>query len=165
MKKIMFVLLSLLLALSIIAWKFKEGGDKANGTIVYKLKAKTFTGNLKYVYLFEAKDQFNPSETFRKLVFSGKDLTDKIKSCKDLSCLEGNLGEGFSLDLVKGSRYNYWIVLNGQMVQYSGSCHPESLITTVNSSSRISGTFQQDDSAAGGPVIKVSFDATLSKKF
>lgn len=71
------------------------------------------------------------------------------------------MAEGFEINLVKGPRYEYWMVLNGGLVQYSGTVPPANLVTTTHSPTKITGTFKQDNPGAGGPKI----DVTLLKKF
>lgn len=139
--------------------------DKAKGTLVYKGKSKTFNVAIKYVYLVEGPDSFTPSERFLRLIFSAKDISKEIKAAKIMRNTDTALTEGFQIDLVKGPRYNYWMVLNDGLVQYSGTIPPANLVTSANSATRIAGTFKQDNAVAGGPTIDVTFDATLLKKF
>lgn len=139
--------------------------DKAGGTLNYKGKSKTFNAAIKYVYLVEGATDLNPSEPIRRLLFSTVDLGSKIKSASTMRETDTSLKEGFEIDLVKGPRYNYWMVLNNGLVQYSGTVPPENLVLTVNSPTQLMGTFKQDNSEAGGPKIDVTFEVTLLKKF
>ena len=139
--------------------------DKVTGTVLYKGKSKTFDVAIKYVYLVEGPDNLNPSERIQRLIFSAKDIGDKIKSSTLMRETDKDLTEGFEINLVKGPRYEYWMVLNGGLVQYSGTIPPTNLVTTTHSSTKIAGTFKQDNSGAGGPKIDVTFDVTLLKKF
>ena len=139
--------------------------DKVTGTVLYKGKSKTFDVAMKYVYLVEGPDNLNPSERIQRLIFSAKDIGDKIKSSTLMRETDKDLTEGFEINLVKGPRYEYWMVLNGGLVQYSGTVPPTNLVTTTHSSTKIAGTFKQDNSGAGGPKIDVTFDVTLLKKF
>ena len=139
--------------------------DKVTGNVMYKSKSKTFDVAMKYVYLVEGPDNLNPSERIQRLIFSAKDIGDKIKSCTLMRETDRDLTEGFEVNLVKGPRYEYWMVLNGGLVQYSGTVPPANLVTTTLSPTKIAGTFKQDNSGAGGPKIDVTFDVTLLKKF
>jgi len=139
--------------------------DKVIGSILYKGKSKTFDVAMKYVYLVEGPDNLNPSERIYRLIFSAKDISDKIKSSTLMRETGRYLAEGFEINLVKGPRYEYWMVLNGGMVQYSGTVPPANLVTTTHSPTKIVGTFKQDNSGAGGPKIDVTFEVTLLKKF
>lgn len=57
-----------------------------------------------------------------------------------------DLTEGFEINLVKGPRYEYWMVLNGGLVQYSGTVPPTNLVTKTQPPTQITGTFKQDNS-------------------
>jgi hypothetical protein len=63
-----------------------------------------------------------------------------------------------------GPRINYWFVGRDQLVQYSGTADPASVKLTTNTPARLAGTWDLDASGAGGPVIKVQFDATMIKE-
>ncbi|MEZ4905963.1 MAG: hypothetical protein R2822_31450 [Spirosomataceae bacterium] len=141
--------------------------DKADGTLAYKGKSKTFNMAIKYVYLVEGPDTFTPSERNLRLLFSAKDISKEIKAATMLRHTDSALtdGEGFQIDLVKGPRYHYWMVLNGGLVQYSGTIPLENFVTSVKTPTHVAGTFKQDNAGAGGPTIDVTFDATLLKKF
>lgn len=162
------LLLSCFMAMSAL-FSFIPGGEKtkdsATGTLTYKSKSKTFDTAIKYVYLVEGATDLNPSEPIRRLIFSAVDLGTKIKSASTMRETDTALKEGFEIDLVKGPRYNYWMVLNNGLVQYSGTIPPENLVLTVNSPTQLTGTFKQDNSDAGGPKIDVTFEVALLKKF
>lgn len=162
------LLLSFLLAMPIL-FSFiseeKKTKDSAAGTLTYKSKSKTFDASIKYVYLVEGATDLNPTERIQRLIFSATDLGAKIKSASTMRETDTALKEGFEIDLVKGPRYNYWMVLNNGLVQYSGTIPPENLVLTANSPTQLIGTFKQDNSEAGGPKIDVTFDVTLLKKF
>lgn len=139
--------------------------DKVTGNVLYKGKSKTFDVAIKYVYLVEGPDNLNPSERIQRLIFSAKDIGDKIKASTLMRDTDKDLTEGFEINLVKGPRYEYWMVLNGGLVQYSGTVPPTNLVTKTQSPTQIAGTFKQDNSGAGGPKIDVTFEVTLLKKF
>lgn len=138
--------------------------DQAQGTLSYQGNTKKTTVTLTSVALISGPDLMDASQKFRRLIFSTADISAKIKSCATMGCVDDAL-EGLQLDLVEGPRYNYWLSLNGQMTQYSGTCRPEALSLTTNSPDRLVGSFTLDGSSAGEPVIKVTFDARMVKKF
>jgi len=129
----------------------------ASGTVVYKGKTVT----IKHVWLVRGPDTFDPRATIRELVFSAADIGEKMKACKKMSCLGGNLDEGLTVDLDAGPRLNYWLVLDGQRVQYSGTAKPETLKATANTPERVAGKLTIDDSKAGGGKIDIDFDAPV----
>jgi hypothetical protein len=55
-------------------------------------------------------------------------------------------------------------VANGQAIQYSGTADPASLKLTTDTPQRVAGKWDLDASGAGGPVIRVEFDATAIKE-
>ncbi|MFN8349367.1 MAG: hypothetical protein U0X91_30475 [Spirosomataceae bacterium] len=162
------ILLSFLSAVMLTLFAFvpgeKKAADSVSGTLTYKAKSKTFETALKYVYLVEGTTDLNPTERIFRLLFSANDMGNKVKSAATMRDTDTGLTEGFEIDLVKGPRYNYWMVLNNGLVQYSGTIPPENLVLTTHSPTRLAGTFQQDNSQAGGPKIDVTFDVSLTKK-
>jgi hypothetical protein len=121
-------------------------GD-AKGTLTYKAR----TANLKYAYLVKGSDAVS-KQPIRRLILSATDLGAKISACRTLSCTDSDLNDGLSVNFDIGSRLNYWMVMNDQKIQYSGTQKPEALKTTA------------DDAAAGGPKVDVEFDAALVKE-
>src|SRR6185295_19730452 len=75
---------------------------------------------LKYSYFVKGPNSLDPKKTIRRLIFTGADIGAKIQACATMSCIDGALTEGVMVDLDQGSRLNYWMVLNGGLVQYSG---------------------------------------------
>lgn len=138
--------------------------DQAQGTLSYQGKSKKTTVALTSVVFVSGPDPLDASQKFRRLIFSTADISAKIKSCAIMSCGYDDL-EGLQLDLVEGPRYHYWLALNGQMTQYSGTCRPEALKLTINSPDRLMGSFTLDGSSGVGPTIQVTFDAQLMKEF
>ena len=83
-----------------------------------------------------------------------------------LSCASGIVLEGMTVDFDAGPRLNYWVVGNGQKIQYSGTARPdETLKLTADTAERLEGMLTIDDGAAGGAKVNVSFDATLSNQY
>jgi len=142
-----------------LAW-----GDSVNGTISYQSKSGPISVTVKNVYLVKGPDAVS-GKTIRRLVFSSADAGGKIKSCAAMSCSDGDIGEGMTVDLDAGPRLNYWFVANGQRVQYSGTARPETLTLTTDAAQRVAGKLTIDDAAAGGAKATIDFDASLVKEF
>ena len=133
-------------------------GD-AKGTVAYKGR----TIDVKHAYVVQTTDAMS-GKPMRRLILSPKDLGGKINSCAKMSCVDGDLDDGMELDFVDGSRLNYWLVMNGQKIQYSGTEPKESLAATANDAKKIAGTLKFDKTAAGGPKVDVTFDAAMVKE-
>jgi hypothetical protein len=138
--------------------------DSATGTISYQSKTGPIAISVKNVYFVKGPDAVS-GKTIRHLVFSSADLSAKIKGCAKMSCTDGDLNEGMTVDLDAGPRLNYWVVGNGQRVQYSGTAKPETLKLTTDTAQRIAGKLTIDDSGAGGAKASIDFDAALLKEF
>jgi hypothetical protein len=72
---------------------------------------------------------------------------------------------GMTIDLDNGPRINYWVALNGQRVQHSGTLEPKVLGATANDAKRVAGKLAFDQSGSGGAKVDVQFDAPLAKAF
>ena len=131
----------------------------ANGSVAYKGR----TANLKFAYLVKGPDELS-KQTIRRLILSATDLSAKIAACTKMSCTDSNLTDGLSVNFDSGPRLNYWMVLNDQKVQYSGTLKPEVLKTTASDPKHMAGKLSFDDSAPGGPKVDVDFDAALVKE-
>jgi hypothetical protein len=142
-----------------------KAAEKANGTLTYKGAKKTFTVALKHAYLVKGPDTFEKDKTVSRLVFSTSDFSTAIKETDALNGFDGKLMEGMIVELDGGPRLNYWIVLNDQLVQYSGTVEPAVLKSTANTADHLAGKLRFDDSKAGGPKVDVEFDAPLLKSF
>ena len=82
-----------------------------------------------------------------------------------MMCATGNVAEGMTVDFDSGPRLNYWVVMNDQRVQYSGTARPETFTARADAAGKLAGRLSVDDSTAGGAVVDVDFDATLVKEF
>ena len=109
-------------------------------------------------------DAIEPGKIIRKLILSTTDLGAKIDACKTMSCTDADLGEGLTVDLDAGPRLNYWVVLNGQRIQYSGTEPPASLKLTTDTPQRLAGTLAFDGTAAGGAQVAIEFDTPLVRE-
>lgn len=135
---------------------------EAKGTLSYKGTTVT----LQYAYLVKGPDSFDPKKTIRKLILSKTDIGAKIKACKTMSAAEGEVMEGITVDFDAGPRLNYWLALNGQRLQYSGTAVPSAMKQQKgDDAKRLAGTLSIDDSASGGPRLEVEFAAALLKEF
>ena len=133
----------------------------AKGTLTYKSNAGAFTMTPKYAYLVKGPDAVDNTKIVRHLILSSTDLGAKIQACKTMSCTDADLNNGMTVDLDAGPRLNYWVVLNNQRVQYSGTEPPASLTLTADTPTRLAGTLVFDGTAAGGPQVNVEFDAPM----
>jgi hypothetical protein len=136
-----------------------EAADTSKGSVVLNGK----TTQLQFVYLVKGPDVM--STTIRELVFSPTDIAAKIQACATLSCVSGQLDEGMTVDFDAGPRLNYWVVANGQRVQYSGTTEVSAFKASTDGPGKLAGTLDFDDSGAGGGKVNVSFDASLFKEF
>ncbi|HEX5035902.1 MAG TPA: hypothetical protein VFX30_01945 [bacterium] len=120
---------------------------------------------LKYSYFVKGPDGLDPKKTIRRLIFTSADIGAKIQACTTMSCVDGTLTEGVMVDLDQGSRLNYWMVLNGGLVQYSGTTDVANLKTTTDQPKALAGKLTFDDSGMGGPKVDATFDDALLKEF
>jgi hypothetical protein len=134
---------------------------ETKGTISYPKGTVT----VKYSYLVKGPDAFDSKKMIRRLIFSATDLTAKLAACKAMSCSDGEVTEGMTVDLDAGPRLNYWMVMNGGLVQYSGTKEPTALKTSADDAKHLAGKLSFDDAGAGGPKVDVDFDAALVKEF
>jgi hypothetical protein len=125
--------------------------------------SKGRTANVKYAYLVKGPDAVS-KQPIRRLILSATDLSAKIAGCKTMSCTDSDLGDGLSINLEAGPRFSFWMVLNDQKVQYSGTEPYASLAAKTDDAKRLAGTVRFDKTAAGGPKVDVEFDAALVKE-
>jgi hypothetical protein len=142
----------------LIAADAKNG---ATGTVVYK----GTTVVIRYAWLVRGPDAVDPKKVIRRVVLSPTDIGEKIRSCAKMSCSDGDLREGMTVDFDAGPRLNYWVVMNDQRVQYSGTARAETFTVRADGPGKIAGRLSIDDSRAGGAVVEVDFDAALVKEF
>jgi hypothetical protein len=139
--------------------------EPASGTINYQSKAGPIVINVAHVYLVKGPDAVT-GKMIRELVIAPADIGAKVKACATISCVSGGLTEGMTVDFDAGPRLNYWVVANGQKVQYSGTAKPdETLKLTTDTADQLAGTLTIDDSKAGGAKVNIKFDAKTAKQF
>ena len=140
-------------------------GVGAKGTLIYKSRAGTFTANLNYAWLVKGPNSMDPGRTLRHVILSATDIGPALQSCKTMMCADGQLTQGMTVDFDVGPRLNYWISLNGQKVQYSGTVAPDAFAARVNDARHLAGRLAIDDATAGGAKVDVEFNSKLSKEF
>jgi hypothetical protein len=139
--------------------------DSASGTISYQSKAGPIAVNVANVYMVKGPDAVS-GKTIRQLIFTSTDVGAKLRACASMMCASGNVTEGMTVDFDVSPRLNYWVVGNGQKVQYSGTAKPdETLKLTADTAEHLAGTLTIDDGAMGGAKVNVKFDATIVKQF
>ncbi len=138
--------------------------DVGKGKLVYKTGSKSFDITIKSACLITGPDAFDGTKKIRRLIFTTGPLDDKIKSCEAMNCVDQYI-DGFQVDLDAAPRLLYWLSLNNQLVQYSGTAQNEFLTLTTDNPDHLAGTLKFDQSASGGPAVDVTFDAKLVKTF
>jgi len=149
-----------LLAACVPATLALAAGNEANGSLAYKGR----TVALKYAWLVKGPYERDPTKTVRHLFLSLKDIGAEIQACKTISCADGKVTEGMTVDFDVRPRLDYWIALNGQKVQHSGGAMPNAFTSRANAPGHLAGKLAIDD-APGGPKIDVEFDVTVFKAF
>jgi hypothetical protein len=153
---------SLILALWVAMPPASQGAaGEAKGTLSHKGKAVT----LPHAYLVTGPDAVDSKKMVRRLILSGKDLGAKVHGCQTMSCTDGEVTEGVVVDMDGGPRLNYWMALNDQRVQHSGTRRPAALKASADELKRLAGKLSFDDTPSSGPKVDVEFDATLVKEF
>jgi hypothetical protein len=135
--------------------------EPAKGTI----SQGTRNATIQHAWLVVGPDAVDPKMTIRRIVFSVGDIGAKLRACAKMSCISGSVDDGMTVDLDAGPRLNFWVALNGQRVQYSGTEVPAALATTANDGKRVAGKLRFDKTPAGGPKVDIDFDAPLTKTF
>jgi hypothetical protein len=148
------------LAALAIALAVPAHAEPAKGT----LALGTRTASLAHAWLVVGPDAVDPKRTIRRVVFSATDIGAKLKACATMSCTDGSVGDGMTVDLDGGPRINYWVALNGQRVQHSGTVDPKAL-SSPGDDKRVAGRLAFDQSGSGGAKVDVAFDAPLAKRF
>jgi hypothetical protein len=131
------------------------------GMVSYKNRSTA----LAYAWLVKGPDAVAPGATIRRLVLSATDIGAKLRACKAMSCTDGSVSEGMTVDLGAGPRLNYWIAQNAQRIQYSGTARPEAMSIRIDDATRLAGRLAIDDTTAGGPKFAVDFDAPMTMEF
>ena len=119
---------------------------------------------LAHAYLVTGPDAVDAKKMIRRLILSGKDLGAKMRACQTMSCTDGEVTEGLVVDIDGGPRLNYWMAINEQKVQHSGTQRPAALKTGADQPRRLAGKLSFDDTPSGGPKVDVEFDAPLVKE-
>ena len=154
------VLVALACALAVWASAAAAADGVAKGMLSYKGRTLTF----RYAYFIKGPDQVDPKKTIRRIILTGSDVETKLRACRTMNCVGGEILEGIEVDLDAGPRLNYWLTLNNQMLQYSGTARPEVMKLAGQDPRRLAGTLAIDDTAAGGPKVDAEFAAILLKE-
>jgi hypothetical protein len=134
--------------------------EPAKGTVTQGSR----TTAIQHAWLVVGPDAMDPKTVVRQLVLSSADIGAKIKACAKMSCVSGLVEDGMTVD-IGGPRLNFWVALNGQRVQYSGTEARSALAATVDDGKRLAGTLRIDKTTSGGSKVEVQFDASLAKSF
>jgi hypothetical protein len=153
---------SILMGAAVVALAASANAEPAKGTITFKSKSGPVVVEVKHAYLVKGPDMVS-GKTIRRLVLSATDVGAALKKCASMSCSDGGIGDGMTIDFDAGPRVNYWFVGKDQLVQHSGTADPASVKLSTDAPDKIAGQWDHDASAGGGPVIKVQFDAALLK--
>jgi hypothetical protein len=135
----------------------------AKGTLSYKGKKGEVTVAVTHANFVRIPSIGN-GKPMRRLILSTADTTEKLKACQNRMCADGEIGEGMTVDFDAGERLHYWFVAKDQLIQYSGTAVLSAAKLTTETPTRIAGTLDIDDTAAGGARVKVEFDASLVKE-
>lgn len=157
MKRIVFPFMAAALLLSSQA----AHAGTAKGTMVNAKGTVAF----QYAYLVKGPDSFDEKKVIRRLIFSSSDLSAKLQACAAMSCSDGGVTEGMTVDIDGGPRLNYWTVMKGGLVQYSGTQESSALKVSADDAKHLAGKLSFDGNASGGPKVDVDFDANLVKEF
>jgi hypothetical protein len=150
-----------LLALAVALAAGAQAADTGSGTLTYKGR----TSALKYAWLVSGPSDMEPGKTVRRVILSATDISAKLAACKTFSCTDGAVTEGTTLDFTGGPRINYWIAMNDQKVQYSGTATPDAFAARVNEPAHLAGKLAIDDVSAGGPKLDAQFDLERLREF
>jgi hypothetical protein len=152
-------------AAAMVGLQAAAGAEPASGTIDYRSRAGAVAVTVANVYLVKGPDAVS-GKTIRELIFTAADIGAKLRACASMMCASGTVTEGMTVDFDAGPRLNYWVVGNGQKIQYSGTAKPdETLKLTADTAQRLAGTLTIDHGAIGGARVNVTFDATVVKQF
>jgi hypothetical protein len=135
----------------------------AKGTATYTSKKGPVTVTFTHAALVAGPDVVS-GKLMRRLVLSTRDVSAAIKACESMmSCSDGGIEEGMTVDFSGEPRLGFWFVANGQLIQHSGVIRPEVATLSTDRPDHLAGTLSFDQTASGGPSVAVTFDASLVK--
>ena len=132
----------------------------AKGTLTYKNKVVA----LKYAYLVMGPDAIDTKKIIRRLILAATDVGAKIRACQTMSCVDGALTEGMTVEFHGGPRVNVWMAIDDGRVQYSGTESPTAFNASTDEPKRLAGGLSFDATSKGGPRVDAEFDAALLKE-
>src|SRR5262245_20558591 len=74
---------------------------EARGTVSYKAESGAGTVTIKHANLFKGPDMAS-GKIVRRLVLSSADVSGALESCQSMSCSDGGIGEGLTIDFDAG---------------------------------------------------------------
>lgn len=154
--------IKLVFLFAIVAFTLQK--DNAKGSLIYKGNKKSYQVELKFAHFVTGPDSFDPKKKIRRLIFTNANMDGRIKSCSVMNCVDQYI-EGVQVDLDAAHRILFWVSLDGQLVQYSGTAPLEAITLSTQTEKRIAGKLKIDNASGGGPIMEVTFDALLLKDF
>jgi len=139
----------------------RAGAGEAKGTLSYK----GTTATLKHAYLVKGPDAVDTTKIIRRVILSTADLEGKIKACTTMSCADGAVTEGMTVELDGGPRLNYWVALKDGLLQFSGTEKIAALKTRTDAPGKLAGTLSLNAMSADRPKVEVDFDVIMLKEF
>lgn len=136
--------------------------DSVKGTLVAKAKSGDQRVTITHGYLVQGPDMLNPGSSVRWLVFASSDLSERIKKCSVLECVDPAPDSGFLVVLGSAPFLMYRHTLKKESIQYSGPVNAAALKKSADTPTRLAGTLRFDNSGAN---VDVEFDLTLFKTF
>jgi hypothetical protein len=154
----------LAVGLALVACATVAGRGTAKGTMTYTGKGKPISTTFTHAFLIKGPDVVDHKKLLRRVLLTTSDIGAKLTACESMSCVDDAFTEGLQVDWDAGPRLNYWLTLNDQLVQYSGTLEPQVFTAKENSPNRIAGKLTFDGTPASGPKVDVEFDAPIVKE-
>jgi hypothetical protein len=155
--------IALTTGLVVSVWTMPAMTREGKGTVTLASKSGPVVVTITHAYLMKGPDLVS-GKPIRRIVLSSADVSAALEACANMSCSDGGIGEGLTIDLDAGPRLNFWAVGNDQRVQHSGTAAPDTLKLRTDTPQRVAGTWEFDGRSAGGPLVKVEFEAALVKE-
>ncbi|HYN10979.1 MAG TPA: hypothetical protein VES67_26590 [Vicinamibacterales bacterium] len=154
----------LTLAISTLIVATTTAFGTAKGTMLYTGQDKPITTTFTHAFLIKGPDVVDQKKMLRRVLLTTADIGAKLKACETMACVDDAFAQGLQVDWDAGPRLNYWLTLNDQLVQFSGTLEPRMFVSKEDSPKRIAGKLTFDGTPASGPKVDVEFDAPLVKE-